>query len=51
MNYDISQAADFAYEGSFSYSTLGRVIEIRVTDMVYNVVYLDETISGVYINE
>lgn len=51
MNYNLSQAVDFAYEDSFAYSTLGRVVEIRVTDMMYNGIALSDVISGVYINE
>ena len=49
--YDASMATDYMYEGSFSYDSLGKDVEVRASQLVYNGVVLDGTISGRYINE
>ena len=51
IDYDLSLASNGEFAGSFAFDGRGRVVEVRVTDMSYNGVGINETVSDIYINE
>lgn len=51
IDFDLSRASNNEFAGSFAFYGGGRVVEVRVTDMSYNGVGINETVSDIYINE